>query len=153
MRNVLVAGIGSTTFGRHTEVDIQVLASRAADAAIRDSGLSRDAVGALYLGNFISGPLTGQEVLAGLVADSLGLPQIPCSKMEGACASGGIAFRHAYLAVASGTCDVALAVGVEKLAGLTGRRVLFVLDEETRQKPIILSAKQAGVEVWTPLDL
>jgi acetyl-CoA C-acetyltransferase len=115
MRNVLVAGIGSTTFGRHTEVDIQVLAARAADAAIKDSGLSRDAVGALYLGNFISGPLTGQEVLAGLVADSLGLPQIPCSKMEGACASGGIAFRHAYLAVASGTCDVALAVGVEKM--------------------------------------
>jgi acetyl-CoA C-acetyltransferase len=72
-------------------------------------------VGSLYLGNFISGPLTGQEVLAGLVADSLSLPQIPCSKMEGACASGGIAFRHAYLAVASGTCDVALAVGVEKM--------------------------------------
>ena len=55
MRNVLVAGIGSTTFGRHTDVDIQVLAARAADAAIKDSGLSRDAVGALYLGNFISG--------------------------------------------------------------------------------------------------
>jgi acetyl-CoA C-acetyltransferase len=115
MRNVLVAGIGSTTFGRHAEIDIQALAAQAADAAIRDAGLSRDEVGALYLGNFISGPLTGQEVLAGLVADSLGLPQIPCSKMEGACASGGIAFRHAYLAVASGTCDVALAVGVEKM--------------------------------------
>jgi acetyl-CoA C-acetyltransferase len=115
MRNVLVAGIGSTSFGRHSDTDIQALAARAADAAIRDSGLSRSDVGSLYLGNFISGPLTGQEVLAGLVADSLGLPQIPCSKMEGACASGGIAFRHAYLAVASGTCDVALAVGVEKM--------------------------------------
>jgi acetyl-CoA C-acetyltransferase len=115
MRNVLVAGIGSTSFGRHAETDIQALAAQAADAAIRDSGLSRDEVGSLYLGNFISGPLTGQEVLAGLVADSLSLPQIPCSKMEGACASGGIAFRHAYLAVASGTCDVALAVGVEKM--------------------------------------
>lgn len=115
MRNVLVAGIGSTAFGRHGDVDIQVLASRAAHAAIADSGLSRDRVGALYLGNFVSGPLTGQEVLAGLVADSLGLPQIPCTKVEGACASGGIAFRHAYLAVASGLCDVALAVGVEKM--------------------------------------
>jgi acetyl-CoA C-acetyltransferase len=115
MRNVLVAGIGSTSFGRHADTEIQALAAQAADAAIRDSGLSRDEVGSLYLGNFISGPLTGQEVLAGLVADSLSLPQIPCSKMEGACASGGIAFRHAYLAVASGTCDVALAVGVEKM--------------------------------------
>jgi len=115
MREVLVAGIGSTLFGRHKETDIQTLAIRAADAAIRDSGLARSEVGALYLGNFVSGSLTGQEVLAGLVADGLGLPQIPCTKVEGACASGGIAFRHAYLAVASGQCDVALAVGVEKM--------------------------------------
>ena len=115
MRDVLVAGIGSTPFGRHKEAEIQALAIRAADAAIRDSGLARSEVGALYLGNFVSGSLTGQEVLAGLVADGLGLPQIPCTKVEGACASGGIAFRHAYLAVASGQCDVALAVGVEKM--------------------------------------
>lgn len=115
MRDVLIAGIGSTTFGRHPDTEIQSLAVRAADAAIRDSGLDRTEVGALYLGNFVSGPLTGQEVLAGLVADGLGLPQIPCTKVEGACASGGIAFRHAYLAVATGLCDVALAVGVEKM--------------------------------------
>ena len=115
MREVLVAGIGSTPFGRHRDTDIQTLAIRAADAAIRDSGLARSEVGALYLGNFVSGSLTGQEVLAGLVADGLGLPQIPCTKVEGACASGGIAFRHAYLAVATGLCDVALAVGVEKM--------------------------------------
>lgn len=115
MRQVLIAGIGSTPFGRHSDVAIQSLAIRAADAAIRESGVDRKEVGALYLGNFVSGPLTGQEVLAGLVADGLGLGQIPCTKVEGACASGGIAFRHAYLAVASGMCDVALAVGVEKM--------------------------------------
>jgi acetyl-CoA C-acetyltransferase len=115
MREVLVAGVGSTTFGKHPDAAIQALAIRAADAAIRDSGLERKSVGALYLGNFVSGPLTGQEVLAGLVADGLGLAQIPCTKVEGACASGGIAFRHAYLAVATGVCDVALAVGVEKM--------------------------------------
>ncbi len=115
MRQVLIAGIGSTPFGRHSEIAIQSLAIRAADAAIRESGIDRKQVGALYLGNFVSGPLTGQEVLAGLVADGLGLGQIPCTKVEGACASGGIAFRHAYLAVASGMCDAALAVGVEKM--------------------------------------
>lgn len=115
MRPVLAAGIGSTSFGRHPETAIETLAVSAADAAIRDSGLSREEVGALYLGNFIAGPLLGQEVLAGLVADGLGLPQIPCTKVEGACASGGIAFRHAYLAIATGLCDVALAVGAEKM--------------------------------------
>jgi acetyl-CoA C-acetyltransferase len=69
----------------------------------------------VYLGNFISGPLNGQEVLAGLVADELGLPNVPSTKVEGACASGGIAFRHAYLAVATGQCDVALVIGVERM--------------------------------------
>jgi len=116
MRQVLVAGIGSTSFRRHDTVPIETLAARAADAAIRDSGLDRSQVGALYFGNFVSGPLTGQEVLAGMVADELGLPQIPCTKVEGACASGGIAFRHAMLAVATGQCDVAIAAGAEKMA-------------------------------------
>ncbi|MGA0598475.1 thiolase C-terminal domain-containing protein [Enterovirga sp. CN4-39] len=115
MRDVLIAGIGSTTFGKHPDSEIQALAVRAANAAILESGLDRGEIEALYLGNFVSGPLTGQEVLAGLVADGLGLGQIPCTKVEGACASGGIAFRHAYLAVASGLCDAALAVGVEKM--------------------------------------
>jgi len=115
VRDVVIAGIGSTVFGKHPDTDIQTLAIRAAAAAIADSGISRDEVGALYLGNFVSGPLTGQEVLAGLVADGLGLPQIPCTKVEGACASGGIAFRHSYMAIASGMCDVAIAVGVEKM--------------------------------------
>ena len=115
MKKVYVAGIGSTTFGRHTDTDIASLAIRAANAAIIETGLDRREIGALYLGNFVSGPLTGQEVLAGLVADGLGLSQIPCTKVEGACASGGIAFRHAYLAIASGMCDAAIAVGVEKM--------------------------------------
>ena len=51
MRNVLVAGIGSTSFGRHAETDIQALAAQAADAAIRDSGLSHLlAIAGLHLG-------------------------------------------------------------------------------------------------------
>jgi len=115
MRDVDVVGIGSTVFGKHPNESIESLAIKAATTALNDSGLSRQSIGAVYLGNFMSGPLAGQEVLAGLVADELGLPNIPSTKVEGACASGGIAFRHAYLAVASGQCDVAIAIGVEKM--------------------------------------
>lgn len=88
---------------------------QAAAEALVEAGIDRSRIGALYLGNFISGPLNGKEVLAGIVADQLGLPNIPCTKVEGACASGGIAFRHAWLAVASGQCDAALVVGVETM--------------------------------------
>jgi len=114
MRNVYIAGIGSTVFGKHEGTAV-ALAVRATKDAVTEAGIDRREVGALYLGNFVSGPLTGQEVLAGLVADQLGLPQIPCTKVEGACASGGMAFRHAYLAVATGLCDAAIAVGCEKM--------------------------------------
>ncbi len=115
MRKVLIAGIGSTAFGRHAGTPIEQLGVAAAAEALLDAGIDRARIGALYLGNFISGPLNGKEVLAGIVADQLGLPNIPCTKVEGACASGGIAFRHAWLAVASGQCDAAIAVGVETM--------------------------------------
>ena len=115
MREVSIVGIGSTPFGRHAGTPIEQLAVRAAAEAIADAGIDRSRIGAVYLGNFVSGPLNGKEVLAGLVADQLGLPNIPCTKVEGACASGGIAFRHAVLAVASGQCDAALVVGVEAM--------------------------------------
>jgi acetyl-CoA C-acetyltransferase len=115
MREVSIVGIGSTTFGRHAATPIEQLGVQAAVEALLDAGIDRSRIGALYLGNFISGPLNGKEVLAGIVADQLGLPNIPCTKVEGACASGGIAFRHAWLAIASGQCDAALVVGVETM--------------------------------------
>lgn len=115
LRDVSVVGIGSTPFGRIPDVTVEQLAFRAASDALADSGLDRTEIGALYLGNFVSGLLSGQEVLAGLLADNLVLGPIPCTKVEGACASGGIAFRHGYLAVATGMCDAVLVVGAEKM--------------------------------------
>ncbi len=115
IRNVSISGIGSTEFGKLRDRTIGQLAVDAAEVAIKDSAVDRRDIGAIYLGNFVSGMLTGQEILAGLVGDNLGLGNIPCTKVEGACASGGIAFRHAYLAVATGLYNAALVVGVEKM--------------------------------------
>jgi len=115
MRDVYIVGIGSTTFGRHADESIESLAVGAVVDALIESTVDRGDIGALYLGNFISGPLNGKEVLAGIVADRIGLPNVPCTKVEGACASGGIAFRHACMAVASGEVNAAIAVGVETI--------------------------------------
>jgi acetyl-CoA C-acetyltransferase len=128
MRETVITGIGSTTFGRHESRPVQSLAVEAANAALARAGLDRREIGALYLGNFIAGPLSGQEVLAGMVADELGISGIPCTKVEGACASGGIAFRHAVLAVQSGICDAALVVGVEKMTHASGAAVTQALN-------------------------
>ena len=129
MREVYVAGVGSTSFGKHPDVSIEGLAANAAAQAILESGVDRSRIGALYLGNFISGPLNGKEVLAGIVAERIGLPgNIPCTKVEGACASGGIAFRHAWMAIASGMCDAVLVVGVEKMSHASTSQVTSALN-------------------------
>ena len=123
MREVSVTGVGSTRFGRHDETAIDDLAAFAARGALADAGIEPDRIGALYLGNFAGGMLAGQEVLAGLAGEAIGLGNVPCTKVEGACASGGIAFRHACLAVAAGLTDAALAVGVEKMTHASNPRI------------------------------
>ncbi len=128
MRDVFIAGIGSTAFGKHAGQSIESLAVGAAVDALIESTVDRQQVGALYLGNFISGPLNGKEVLAGIVADRIGLPNIPCTKVEGACASGGIAFRHACLAVASGQVEAAIAVGVETMTHASTKQTTAALN-------------------------
>ena len=128
MRDVYVAGIGSTSFGKHVATPIESLAVEAAARALVESGVDRADIGALYLGNFISGPLNGKEVLAGIVGERLGLRNIPCTKVEGACASGGIAFRHAWIAVASGMCKAAIVVGVEKMTHASTAEVTSALN-------------------------
>lgn len=128
MARVAIAGVGSTSFGRHTGATPQGLAIRAARDAIVESGIDRSEIGAIYLGNFVSGVLTGQEVLAGLVADGLDMSGVPATKVEGACASGGIAFRHAVMAVASGQVKAALAVGVECMTGSSTTAVTGALN-------------------------
>ena len=128
MRRVSVIGIGSTPYGHHPDRRIEDLATEAALEALLDSGIERKRIGAVYLGNFVSGVLNGQEILAGLVADNLGLGSIPCTKVEGACASGGIAFRHAYLAVATGQCEAALVLGAEKMSHRKSSEVTAALN-------------------------
>ena len=135
MKNLSVVGIGSTAFGQHKTKSITELAKQAAKEAILDAGIDKTQIGALYVGNFISGPLNGQEILGGILADSLGLGAIPATKVEGACASGGIAFRHACLSVAAGLTDYAIAIGVEKMTHANTVEVTealnFAMDKDT----------------------
>ncbi len=114
MRSVSIAGTGTTTFGE-LDAGVKELGITAVSRVLRSCDVTRDDVDALYLGNFVAGVLDGQEALAPLVADSVGLSGIPAMKTEGACASSGIAFRQAYQAVRTGVHDVVVAVGVESM--------------------------------------
>lgn len=65
--------------------------------------------------------------LAAAAGDATGLTGIPISRIENACASSGFAFRAAFLAIASGICDVALAGGIEKMQDLSPKRLRYWL--------------------------
>ena len=115
MRDVAVIGVGSTPFGKLEGQGLVDMAVAACREALADAGLPRDRVQALYLGNFVGERLAHQGAIAGLVANRLGLAGIPATKTEGACASGGIAFRLGVLGIALGLYDFVLVGGTEKM--------------------------------------
>ncbi len=117
MREVIVAGIGMTPFGKFPGQTLRQLATRAAQAALEDAGLSAARVEYVFFGNAMQGLLTGQEMIRGQVALSgSGLDGVPMVNVENACASGSSAIHLGWLAVASGQAEAVIAVGAEKLS-------------------------------------
>jgi acetyl-CoA acetyltransferase len=116
MRNVYVAGIGMTRFAKQLDRGLKDLTAEAVTGALKDAGQSAAEVQAGYFGNAVAGSMTGQEMLAGQFGlRPLGIGEIPVFNVENACASASTAFHLAWLAVATGTHDVVLAVGAEKM--------------------------------------
>lgn len=113
MRDVAVIGTGMTKFGELWGRTIKDIFVEAAQKAIEDAGV--DHIDSLYVGCMSPGLFVGQEHLGAVVADYLGVTPIPATRVESACASGGAAFRQAFLEVASGASDIVLAGGVEKM--------------------------------------
>jgi acetyl-CoA C-acetyltransferase len=127
MRNVAVAGIGQSKFGEHWDKSLRDLIVEAGNRAIQDAGIERADIDGLFIGCMSSGRYTGQEHLGALAADSLRLGHIPATRFEGACASGSLALRNAYINVASGRSDVAIVLGVEKMTDVSGAEAITSL--------------------------
>jgi acetyl-CoA C-acetyltransferase len=127
LRGVSIIGIGSTPFSKLKGMSLKSLAVKACSDALEDAGVTVKEISAFYLGNMASGPLAGQETPAGQVARELGLLGVPIVRVEGACCSGSIALREAYIAVASGFCDFALVCGVEKMTDAPTEKVTETL--------------------------
>jgi acetyl-CoA C-acetyltransferase len=121
LRDVSIIGIGQTPVGEHWERSLRHLAYEAIAAAMRDAGVER--ADALYLGNMLSGEISGQSHLGPLVADFAGLRGIEAIKIEGACAAGAAAVRMGYMAVAGGLQDIVICAGVEKMTDDVGNRL------------------------------
>jgi acetyl-CoA acetyltransferase len=116
VNKIYVAGVGMTAFGRHLERTEYDLVGEAVGAALKDAGAERADIGAAYYGSAGAGPLQGQTAIPGPIAmRRCGIQGVPVYSVENACATGSSAFNLAVLALQAGSCDIALAVGVEKM--------------------------------------
>ena len=116
MRNVAIVGAGMTRFGKYQDKGLKELTNEAVTAALDSAGMDKGALEAAVVGNAAAGLITGQEcVRAQVVLREMGIDKIPMVNAENACASSSTAFQLAWLYVASGMYDIALAVGMEKL--------------------------------------
>ncbi len=117
MRDVAVIGAGCTTFGEKWNTSFRNLFVEAGILALDDAGVAGEQIDGLYVGNMSAGRFVEQEHIGALIADYAGLAShhIPATRVEAACASGGLSFRQAVIAVASGMEDIVVAAGVEKM--------------------------------------
>jgi acetyl-CoA C-acetyltransferase len=113
---VAIVGMGCTNFGELWDKSVDDLIIDATYEACEDAGIELKDVQAAWLGTVFS----GHTALS--LSSPLKLQYIPVTRVENMCATGTEAMRAAVYAVAAGACDIALAVGVEKLkdTGWTG---------------------------------
>lgn len=153
MGNVYVAGVGMTAFGRHLEKGLYDLTSAAVAAALADAGAEAAQVEALYYATATNGALQGQHSIPGpIAARHAGIAGVPVFSVENACASGSSAFHLAVQAVQAGACDIALALGAEKMNIADKAKMFAVFDsgwdvETVEKNKATLLALGAGLEV------
>ncbi len=110
MREVTIIGVGIHRFGRFADEPYTKLGLDATRMALKDAGLEWKNIQAAYVSCMYLPATSGVRTLS-----QLGRTGIPITDVESACASGGSALRLACLEVASGACDYALALGIEKM--------------------------------------
>ncbi|MCP4035940.1 MAG: thiolase family protein [bacterium] len=109
LRPVYVVGIGLHRYQKVSAASYIDLGLRAVREAVADAGIEWPSVESAFVGNAVLGMAPGRPMLKHLGATGLAV-----SHVENASASGSTAVRHACLDVASGTCDVSIAIGVDK---------------------------------------
>jgi acetyl-CoA C-acetyltransferase len=126
-RDVAIVGVGIAPSGEQWDKGLRELTIEAGFAAAADAGVRGKDIDLILVGNMSAGTFVGQEHVAALVADFLGLNPTSAVRVEAACASGGVAFKQGCLAIASGLYDLVVVGGVEKMTDVQGKWATSVL--------------------------
>lgn len=130
MRDVAIIGVGATKFGELWDRSFRSIGIEAGMKAIEDANLSGSEIDGLFIGNMSAGRFINQQHIDALIADYSGMASnnIPATRVEAAGASGGVAFREAVMAVASGVHNTVLVGGAEKMTDLDDTSINTVMD-------------------------
>jgi len=155
MRQVAIIGGGMTRFGKFLDRSLKDLGREAVEEALRSAGMEKSDIEAAVVGNAAAGLITGQECIRGqVILREMGFGDIPIINTENACASSSTAFHLAWLYVASGMYDVALALGVEKLYHEDKRRsyqaIGAAVDVELVQQILARMQEEAAAKAKEP---
>ena len=110
---VAIIGMGCTRFGERWDASPEDLVTEAFEEAVADAGINRSELEAGWFGVFYDEQNVGKSAYP--LSQYLRLPNIPVTRVENLCATGTEALRGAVYAVAAGACDIAMAMGCEKL--------------------------------------
>ena len=130
MRDVAIIGAGVTKFGELWDKSFRALGIEAGIKAMSDANLSGSEIDGIFIGNMSAGQFIKQKHIDALIADYTGMAtnHIPATRVEAGGASGGVAFRQAVMAVASGMHDVVMVGGAEKMTDMDDVSINSVLD-------------------------
>ncbi|MFI5420179.1 MAG: thiolase domain-containing protein [Nitrososphaerales archaeon] len=116
MRNVYVLSADTTKYGK-SPFTARELALQASKKAIVDATISPSDIQGAFVANAFS-LAEKQGHLGPIIMSGLGIPDVPASTIESACASGASAIREAWINIGAGIYDCMLVVGVEKVSHL-----------------------------------
>src|SRR5215217_416122 len=145
MRNVMVTGAGMTRFGKFPDRGVRSLTEEATREALKDANAPAGEVEMVFFANAVAGLITG-------------LLGVPIVNVENACASASTAFNLAYLAIASGQAEVALAVGAEKMTHEDKQRAFKAIGtavdlEQMQELEAQMAADRARPDSGSPATL
>jgi len=113
LRNVAIVGVGHSKFGRRVDTSLPELTWEAIKEALNDAGISQEDIEFVSLGNI--GVWSSEVSPGAAILEYSGLIPKEFIRVETACSSGSAAVKAAYMAIASGSADIAMALGAEKM--------------------------------------
>lgn len=124
--HISILGSSITQFGELWDLSVQDLLKLAVEEALVNAAVESREIEAVFVANKAAGNFENQHHLNALVSGLFShLP--PAMRVEGACASGGLAMLAAEYALLSGQFETVMVVGAEKMTDVSAEETTQIL--------------------------